>query len=96
MSYFSYHYISPYGLLNPQVNDDTDILDLFCVLTVINWLNRRITELQTTSQAQPTARFPAGVTTSTPCVGLTIGSHRTFEVQSYQNWKVCFYNLNFL
>jgi spindle assembly abnormal protein 6 len=46
---------------------------------LINWLNRHITELQTTSQAQPTARFPAGVTTSTPCVGLTIGSHRTFE-----------------
>jgi hypothetical protein len=55
------------------------------VLTVINWLNRRITELQTTSQAQPTSRFPAGVavvTTSTPCVGLTVGSHRTFEVLS--------------
>ena len=95
MSYFSYHYISPYGLLNPQVID-IDILDIICVLTVINWLNRRITELQTTSQAQPTVRFPAGITTSTPCVGLTVGSHRTFEVHSYQNLKVCFYILNFL
>jgi len=30
VSYFSYHYISPYGLLNPQVNDDIDILDSVC------------------------------------------------------------------
>ncbi|KDR19091.1 spindle assembly abnormal protein 6 homolog isoform X3 [Zootermopsis nevadensis] len=49
---------------------------------LINWLNRRVSELQTASQVQSTSRLPpkgAGMTTSTPHMGLTLGSHRTFE-----------------
>lgn len=51
---------------------------------LINWLNKRVSELQTTSQVQSTSRLPpsgSGIKTSTPHMGVTLGSHRTFKFQ---------------
>ncbi|PNF17205.1 hypothetical protein B7P43_G06592 [Cryptotermes secundus] len=52
---------------------------------LINWLNKRVSELQAASQVQSSSRLPpsgSGITTSTPHVGVTLGPHRILKLQT--------------